>query len=268
MIENRDQLPTQVNLKVIKPLPSPRLIKKVILTNYVPIDQQVTSIIPVIQVSDRASKSDAKTSEVEDYFTNLRKLIKNAGFYAFASLASPLASLLLTPFLAHNLSSTEYGALAVLTTAVALTAGITQLGLGSAFFRTYNYDYETQRDKSEVLSTTIILLSLVSIPTTVATIIAAPELANILLKSSSFSDLVKIASLVVLLQNLTVPGFAWMRAENRAIFFSLISIFNILITSVATIILVGVCLLLVYLMLRITFLYGYCNFQIAICSVI
>jgi len=51
---------------------------------------------------------------------------------------------------------------------------------------------------------------------------------------------VRLASLVVLLQNLTVPGFAWLRAENRASFYSILSIAMLLINLGATIVLVGI----------------------------
>ena len=33
---------------------------------------------------------------------------------------------------------------------------------------------------------------------------------------------------VLLVQNLTVPGFAWLRAESKALFFALLSITNLL----------------------------------------
>ena len=65
-----------------------------------------------------------------------------------------------TAFAAFRLTLT----VAVLTTVISLVAGLTQLGLGSAFFRSYNYDYESQEDRAAVLSTVVILLSLVSIP--------------------------------------------------------------------------------------------------------
>src|SRR5439155_19774136 len=119
------------------------------------------------------------------YASQIRNLVKKSGIYALASMASPLISLVLAPFLTHHLSLPDYGALAVLNTAIALLAGVTQLGLGSAFFRSYNYDYESQRDRLGVISTVVILLSLISIPTSITVMIAAPWLTTLLLNSSS-----------------------------------------------------------------------------------
>src|SRR5205085_11990822 len=97
---------------------------------------------------------------VERYTSHIRELVKNSGVYAIASMASPLISLVLMPFLTHKLSHNEYGALAVLTTVIALVTGVTQLSLGNAFFRAYSCDYESQRDRLKVVSTVVILLSL------------------------------------------------------------------------------------------------------------
>lgn len=169
----------------------------------------------------------------------IRELLKSSGIYVLSSVASPLISLVLAPFLAHHLSRADYGALAVLIVTIALVAGVTQLGLGSAFFRLYSYDYESQEDRSCILSTAVILLLLTSVPITIALILAAPWLTPFLLGSHSMSDSVRLAALVILLQNLTIPAFAFLRAENRAAFYAMLSIASLLVTLGATIVLVG-----------------------------
>src|SRR3989440_4679136 len=209
------------------------------MVSSLPIEEQSTLIIPAIQDLKKVTGpvSQAATS---GYANQLRVLLKRSGIYALASLASPLVSLVLAPFLTRHLSYKDYGALAVITTAVALVAGLTQLGLGSAFFRSYNYDYESPRDRLGVLSTVVILLALVSLPIILAIILTAPYLAILLLRNSSFSDVIRLGALVVLMQNLTVPGFAWLRAENRAGFFTMLSITNLLVNLGTTLVLVGI----------------------------
>ena len=212
-------------------------------TPYIPdrsfIDQYPTMILPVIQDIYKNAKVDPQNTE-ESYISLMRNLVKSSGIYAIASLTSPLVSLILAPFLTHNLSHTDYGALAVLNTFIALVAGITQLGLGTAFFRLYNYDYDSKRNRLHVLSTLIILLSFISIPISITIIVVAPQVADILLSSPSLSGSIKLVALTILLQNLTVPGFSWLRAENRAGFFSALSIVNLLIVVGVNIVLIGV----------------------------
>jgi len=230
-----DHLPTRADIKAMHK-PSPTLL----MVNGLPFDEEPTWIIPVIRAPKSAPKLEAGDSGTEVYVSLLRNLMKSSGIYALSTLASPLISLVLAPFLTHTLSHTDYGVLAVLNTIVALVAGVTQFGLYSAFFRTYSYDYESERDRLGVLSTVVVLLLSASIPVTITVMISAGWLAEVLFARPSLEIPMRLAALVILLQNLTVPGFAWLRAENRAIFFSTLSIANLLVALGATIALVGV----------------------------
>jgi O-antigen/teichoic acid export membrane protein len=194
-----------------------------------------------VQVQDRqkTTKSGRLIEEAQGYVALMRDLAKSSGIYALSSLAAPIIALVLAPFLTHSLSTSDYGALVVLNTAILLITGITQLGLISAVFRAYNYDYESRADRLKVLSTTVVLLCITSIPLTFVFVLVAPWLAGVLLGNSSFSDAIKIAAVVMLIQNFSVPGLAWLRAESRATFFSVVSIVNLLVALGATVVFVG-----------------------------
>lgn len=206
-----------------------------------PIEDQATWILPAIPMSKKVERLLAapESTDLKGYHAYLRRLLKSTGIYALASLTGPFIALALAPFLTHRLSHSDYGTLAVLSTTIALVAGLTQLGLGSAFFRAYNYDYETPEDRAAVLSTVLALLLLCSLPVVGAVMLTAPWLAAVLLDNAGLGACIQLAVLVVLAQNLTVPGFAWMRAENRASYFAILSIANLLVTSGMTIGLVG-----------------------------
>ena len=99
---------------------------------------------------DKQASSDAQgsvargkqaSSGAQGYLSLALDMVKSSGIYALGALASPLISLVLTPFLAHHLSPTDYGALSLLYTVIDLVTLITQLGVSSAFFRAYNSDF-------------------------------------------------------------------------------------------------------------------------------
>lgn len=183
---------------------------------------------------------ETKLTGTEGRMALLRRFVTSSGIYGFAAVANPLVSLVLTPFLAHALAPRDYGVLALINTAISLMAGITQLGLSSAFFRAYNYDYLTERDRSAVLVTTTLLLCLTSIPVTLFIILLSPLLAQFFVGNSAYAIDISLAGGVVFLQNLTVPGLAWKRSEDRPLSYSLLSLANLLGTLLATILLVGV----------------------------
>jgi O-antigen/teichoic acid export membrane protein len=180
-----------------------------------------------------------KLTGAPSYFSVLGTLVKSSGIYALGSIGSPLVSLVLAPFITHHLTPDDYGILAVLFTLITLGAGVTQLGLGSAFFRTYSFDYTSKSDRRSVLATIYLLLSLTSIPLVIAAGVMAPFLASLLFGRSSLGELIILVAVVILLQNLTVPVFAWLRVENRALLFTAISMTSLLINAVVTLVCVG-----------------------------
>src|SRR5205807_686732 len=111
------------------------------------------SFTTMIRTLSKALKIEARDAESQAYFPLIGSLVRSSAIYTLASMATPLVSLVLAPFLTRSLSHVEYGMLAVLNTVVALGVGITQLGLNSAFFRAYNCDYETRRDRLDIIST-------------------------------------------------------------------------------------------------------------------
>lgn len=214
--------------------------------DYWSIDKMATWIMPAISIpyaTDTVAKSHGGIMGVagsaEGQLALLRNLVKSSGIYALASVAPPLIALALAPFLTHNLSPSEYGVLTILTTLIGLGAGITQLGLGSAFFRAYSYDFPSTYERKQVLATVTALLSMTSVPVALIVFLLSPLLASLFFGYASFAGDMALAGVVILLQNLTIPGFAWLRAENRPVFYSLLSICNLLITLVVSIVLVG-----------------------------
>ncbi len=234
-VESVDQSSTRIDLEAVHAaFPSSSF-----FDDRMSIDLFPTVLIPAIQPIEEAVVVGKSETALEGYKAQVQNLLKTSGVYALASLASPMVSLVMAPFLTNTLSHEDYGMLAVLNTAIALIAGLTQLGLGSAFFRSYNYDYETKKDRLAVLSTTVLLLVLLSVPLILAMVLMAPWLTSVVLSSPSSVNVLKISALVVLLQNLTVPCFAWLRAESRAGYFAALSIANVLVNLATTLLFVG-----------------------------
>lgn len=212
----------------------------------VPFAEMPTWILPVVgddegnATRETTSSQRAVPAGAAGYLSLMRTLVKDSGIYALAALGSPLISLVLAPVLTRYLSPTDFGILTLLNLSIGLIAGITQLGLGSAFFRAYHYDYQSPRDRQAVLASVTILLCGVALPVAALAIFAAPTLARLLLGQPRLGNLVALAAGVVLLQNLTVPGFAWLRAESRATAFALLSVGNLVIALIANLVLVVV----------------------------
>ncbi|HEY7022788.1 MAG TPA: polysaccharide biosynthesis C-terminal domain-containing protein [Ktedonobacterales bacterium] len=202
-----------------------------------------TLILPAIGATDISQFATVRLPAVvagtETYFSLLARLARSSGVYALATMASPLVSLALSPFLTRYLSPSDYGTLALLNSMTGLLAGITQLGLGSAFFRAYNYDYTEDRDRRSVLGTSLLLLGTISVLASGLLAYLAPWIATTIFGQPALARPLIVMAWVLLVQNLTVPGFAWLRAESKALFFALLSITNLLVALIANFVFVG-----------------------------
>src|SRR5579859_7365572 len=159
--------------------------KKVVLTAIVAI---TSAHLPRI----RAPKNAA----VDTALTPLRNLLKTSGVYVIFSMISPLISLFISPFLTHQFTTTDYGILTTLNLMVTLTAGLAQLGLLSAFFRAYNYDYTEKQDRLSVVATTTTLLFLISVPVGIMVMLLSPVLAQLIFGLPAISNLIALAGIM------------------------------------------------------------------------
>ncbi|HTI14697.1 MAG TPA: lipopolysaccharide biosynthesis protein [Dictyobacter sp.] len=206
----------------------------------VAVDQQLTWMVPVYTKDIPHIYKKRKQNAGDEYQKVFLTLIKNSGIYAITSAISPLLSLFLSPFLTRSFSHEDYGVFIILNTMIALLTGMTQLGLGLALFRVYNYDYENDSQKRLIaLSTMVHLLLLSSLIATIGFFCMAPYIAQFFLRDVHYSNLVRIAAFVIFVQNMTVSAFSWLRAEGRAVPFGLLSVGNACVNLLMTVWLVG-----------------------------
>jgi O-antigen/teichoic acid export membrane protein len=230
------QLETQTGIEAVRPtLPTSHFYLEAPT-----LSEQPTWILPVIPGSLPLPTPTFQDAGEQSQVAIIRGMVKSSAVYALSSLASPLLSLLLVPFLVYYLPRDDYGALVILNIFIALIAGVTQLGMGDAFFRTYNLNKESIQNRVTAPSTLLLLLTAISIPITLGMVTFSPWLAIALLNNATFSDAFKVVAAVVLLQNLSIPGMAWLRAESRSVAYTVLSLCNLLVNGGLTICLVAV----------------------------
>lgn len=201
-----------------------------------------TWILPVVEAdveSQTTLRLPVVTPAAKSYMELVRNLATSSGIYALASLSAPFVSLVLAPFLTHHLTPADYGALAICNTLISLGAGISQLGLGSAFFRAFGYDFTSPSGRRSVIASVNAILVLTSLLVLVIGGLWSQEIAGVLFDDSKKGPLISLVAVVILIQNLSVPGLAWMRAANRPGAYSALAVGNLLVGLGANIYLVG-----------------------------
>jgi O-antigen/teichoic acid export membrane protein len=201
-----------------------------------------TWVLPVVEADVEAQTTmrlPVVAPAAKSYMELVKNLATSSGIYALASLSAPFISLVLAPFLTHHLTTTDYGTLAICNTLISLVAGISQLGLGSAFFRAFGYDFTSPSGRKSVIASINVILVLTSLVVLVVAGLWSQEVAAVLLGDPKKSGLISIVAVVILIQNLSVPGLAWMRAANRPGFYSALAVCNLVIGLGANIYLIG-----------------------------
>lgn len=169
----------------------------------------------------------------------IRNLVRSSGIYGLAVVIPRFVSLSLTPFLTHNISPADYGALTLSFAGIALVEATTQLGLGPAALRSYNFVHTSEAGRRNVFGTVAVLLAIPSVAATVALILGAAPVARLVFGRTSLAQLVTLAALVCIADNMVAPGLTWLRSEDRALTYSLLTIGQCLVTLVGTVVLVG-----------------------------
>ena len=206
------------------------------------VDDLPTWVMPVVQAQTEAqttTKLPVVAPAAKSYMELVKNLATSSGIYALASLSAPFVSLVLAPFLTRHLAPADYGSLAILNTLISLVAGISQLGLGSAFFRAFGYDFTSASGRKGVIASINMILLLTSLVVLGVAALWSRDVAAVLLGDPKKGDLVSLAAVVILIQNFSVPGLAWMRAANRPGFYSALAVCNLVIGLGANIFLVG-----------------------------
>tara|TARA_B100001093_G_C26835913_1_gene1018340 strand:+ start:1090 stop:2652 length:1563 start_codon:yes stop_codon:yes gene_type:complete len=154
----------------------------------------------------------------------IRKLTEETAIYGFSSMFGRLLNFLLVPLYTSIFSTGDYGLLSILMTFTAFTMVSLTYGFETSFF----YFTKKNNSKEIVLSTSFISLLFSSLIFVGITFYFSDSI-SLFLHDRASSMFVKILSLTILFDVLTVIPFAKLRLENRSWKFAYIRILNIVV---------------------------------------
>ena len=112
-------------------------------------------------------------------FDNVRRLSRQLAAYGTADVAVLAVNVLLLPLYTRVLSTTEYGALALLLVCEALLKVVFRWGLDTSFLRFY-YDCKTEDEKKTLAGTLAIAMAVVNCALTAGLILLAGPINQLL----------------------------------------------------------------------------------------
>lgn len=203
------------------------------------IEQQQTWLLPAWS-GLRTMGSYAALSDWNVALKLLRTLLHDSGIYALVACLSPLLSLILTPLLTHTLSHADYGVLTVLNVTLVFFSGLTQCGLCAAFTHVYNSDYHASPlDQQRAFATLLRLLGVGSLVIAALLYLGAVPMAFLLFHDNAYAPDIRLVALLLLLQNIGMPGLTWLRLRGRVALFAVLTGLSVVCNLCLTLMLVA-----------------------------
>jgi O-antigen/teichoic acid export membrane protein len=156
------------------------------------------------------------------------RLVKHSFIYGLGQLASQAVGFLLIPIYTRYFSLEEYGALAILTLSLSLLTMFLDMGMGSALFR-YYFDSTDEQKRAKIISTGFVFLFFLSLCVCSLLVAFAPWVSKIILENDRYQRHLIYLSLTAFLNTLGVVPFAYLRAREESVTYSLISFFKFLV---------------------------------------
>lgn len=180
-------------------------------------------------VSQPLSQVRADSLPPQGAARELKELLKHTSVYGAGNLLNKLVGFLLIPFYTHYLSPADYGTLELLDLSVALFGLAVMMWMNASIVR-YYYEYEDQKNRSEVVGTALLMASLVGILSVIGGMAFAKQLSALILKSSTFYRYFWLLSITFCFSTLSGVSLSYLRAKQRSALVTALSIVSTILS--------------------------------------
>ena len=159
----------------------------------------------------------------------LRSTVKSSVIYSFGNLSSRLVGFILIPLYTTHLSVTEYGIMGMLEISAQFIIALLGMGLYNALFRWYWDEKYKGQQKSILFTITVTIIGL-SLLLSIPIYLYKELLANFLLNSAQFSNLIVLLFVLATIEVLNVLVATIIRIKDKPVFFSVLMLIKLLVS--------------------------------------
>lgn len=158
------------------------------------------------------------------------RLSKQTMVYGIGYVAARMINFLLLPFYSYHISPEAYGAVSLIYAFIAFLNIFYHYGLESAFLRFYSRTGEAEgHGKKDVFSTVLSSLLITSIVFSLLIWLAAPALSRGILNSANYTHIIRMTAGILFLDAMYLIPLHYLRINNKAFIFTMITLVNVLI---------------------------------------
>lgn len=155
----------------------------------------------------------------------ITRLAKGSLIYGFGGVLQKLMGLLLLPFFTSTLSTEDYGVVALISLIAVAMSGLLTLGTGNSMGLLYYREKDLSK-RSTIIWTNLLLIALNGFFWYAILFFLAPTLSDLIFETKRYADLIRLSFFGAVLAAITDPWLAYLRMEERAKKYIILTIFN------------------------------------------
>jgi len=155
-------------------------------------------------------------------FKESKLLAKHSIIYSLGNFMQRIVSLLLLPIYTRYLTPNDYGIKELVALSTDIIVMLLTIAISDAIYRFY-FKYENIKDRNEVISSAIIVISIVGLFAIVLLSFSTKLMAHLILDSAELYYFFLIAFASLWFQSLNNIGYTYLRAEQKSLKFVTLS---------------------------------------------
>ncbi|UCH34987.1 MAG: oligosaccharide flippase family protein, partial [Armatimonadota bacterium] len=168
------------------------------------------------------------TGTVTSTYAEIAKVFRHAMVYGVASVTSGVIGFIMIPVYTRCLSPAEYGIVELLQLTSNVLGIVLGMGFGTAVLRFY-FQYDSERDRHEVISTALAVLVAVGTGVTILLLFGSEWLGRLVLGESGYGLFAALMLLTSLFGLVLIVPLAYVRALERSALYGGIAIGRLLL---------------------------------------
>ena len=170
--------------------------------------------------------------------SDLRRMLSSSGIYAIAGASQQALSFLLLPIYTRFIDPADYGILELLTALSAVLFGTLAIGIPSAIVKCYHRDCETPDEQAALLTMGLSLAAPGLVAGGILLFVFADDVSRVVLGLETGGEFVRLVAANGVLSSLAAVVLSTLRAQERALAFSVLSVTQVVVALSLNLVLV------------------------------
>jgi O-antigen/teichoic acid export membrane protein len=162
-------------------------------------------------------------------FEELKKLLKQSAIYGIGNIVTPFISFVMLPVYARFLTPAEFGILALTAVVIAFLSTFITLGVNAGLMRFY-FAYSEKKDKDEVVTSSILFSLLFSIVIIGILWLFLSPISTLVFDFEKGQLYFKLTLLTALVNTGIMDCLAVLRAEEKPVTYSVVTVLRLIFT--------------------------------------